>query len=340
MRTRILTLAICATLLTLATSCVHEFPENDYPKRDITLTIKHLQEWTETEMVITRQEAEATICRYHIKAYPAGHDDIHVAEFVFFHSDLDRNDFTVNIQLSEGDYDLYCWSDYAGAEAQLSYFFDSSEFHNIIYAEPYNGNNELRDAFRGQVSFTVESTLKAEYHQDVELVLERPFARYEFRASDISDFVDREVTRGNLSRGDQPSDTPPASIETRLPNINQYRVKMIYSGYMPSKFDNFLNRPVDSSTGMSYDAKIAVLSEEEARLGFDHVMVNGHESSVAVAMEIYDPDGELIGRTNTINVPTKRGRNTIVRGRFLTSMASGGVGIDPSYDGEFNVQIR
>ena len=32
---------------------------------------------------------------------------------------------------------------------------------------------------------------------------------------------------------------------------------MVYSGYMPSKFDNFQNKPVDSATGMSYDADIS-----------------------------------------------------------------------------------
>ena len=51
------------------------------------------------------------------------------------------------------------------------------------------------------------------------------------------------------------------------------------------------------------------------------------------------PDGELIGSTSTINVPTMRGRNTIVRGRFLTSQATGGVGIDPGFDGEYNIEL-
>ena len=332
-------IAICAAIPLLGTSCVHECPENKRPLRDITLTIRHQQEWTQTEMTVTREGAAPTLCRYHLRAYPAGSDLVPVAEFTFFSGDISRGDFTVTIQLSEGDYDLYCWSDYADAASQIPYFFDSSDFHNIIYSEPYNGNNELRDAFRGNVTFSVESTLNAEYHQDVELMLERPFARYEFRATDIRDFVDREITRGGLSGSDRPLDGPPANIEQRLPSIKSYRVKMIYPGYMPSKFDNLLNRPVDSATGMSYDAEIRILSEDEARLGFDHVMVNGHESSIAVAMEVYDPDGELIGRTSTINVPTKRGRNTIVRGRFLTSQATGGVGIDPSYDGDYNVRI-
>ena len=34
-----------------------------------------------------------------------------------------------------------------------------------------------------------------------------------------------------------------------------------------------------------------------------------------------------------------RGRNTIVRGRFLTSQATGGVGIDPGFNGEYNIEL-
>lgn len=59
-----------------------------------------------------------------------------------------------------------------------------------------------------------------------------------------------------------------------------------------------------------------------------------------LAAEIYDPDNELIGRVNTINVPTKRGRNTTVRGRFLTSKATGDVGIGPDFDGDYNIEIK
>ena len=97
---------------------------------------------------------------------------------------------------------------------------------------------------------------------------------------------------------------------------------------------------MDSATGMSYEARIDILNDSEARLGFDYVMVNGHESSVAVALEIYDPDGTLIGRVSPVDVSTKRSRNTVVKGRFLTSKATGGVGINPGFDGEFNIEIK
>ena len=88
---RILTAVFVLAGALTQTSCVHEFPENTMPKRDITLTIRHLQEWTHTEMTVTRQDA-AAVCRYHLKAYPAGLDQVSAAEFVFFRTDLDRND--------------------------------------------------------------------------------------------------------------------------------------------------------------------------------------------------------------------------------------------------------
>lgn len=336
---RLAGLAMLIVMVMSLSSCVHEWPQNDLPKRDITLHIKHLQNWTHTEMTVTREGEQATLCRYHLKVFPAGTAEIPVAEFEFTTGDLDRNDFTATIQLSEGDYDLYAWSDYADGHSGKSFFFDTSDFRNVVYTQPYNGNNELRDAFRGKASFSVASTIMAEYHQDVELVLERPFARYEFRATDIMDFVSREITRGDKQLAGALVTGSPIEIEQKLPEIGKYRVKMIYTGYMPSKFDNILNRPVDSSVAMTYDAKINILSQEEARLGFDYVMVNGHESSVAVAMELYDPKGDLIGRTNTVNVPIKRGQNTIVRGKFLTSQTSGGVGINPDYNGDFNIEL-
>ena len=40
-----------------------------------------------------------------------------------------------------------------------------------------------------------------------------------------------------------------------------------------------------------------------------------------------------------IEVPLRRGLLTAVRGKFLTARSSGDVSIDPSFDGEFNLQI-
>lgn len=322
---------ILASLLLLTSSCVHEWPEDVSPRRSIILNITHSQGWNQHEMTVTRAENPGVLARFHFQIFNAGSATSPIAEYVFTSSDLDRKDFSMAIELCAGSYDLYAWSDYCDINSGISLYFNTSDFTSIHYTEPYQGNNETRDAFRGMISFTVENTLEAEYHQTVELQLERPLARYEFRATDIMKFIEQETTRGELTR----------DAALKVQGIDKYRVNMIYTGYMPSKFNNILNRPVDSMLGMRYNANIVILSDsEEARLGFDYVMVNGHESSIPVALEVYNTKGEMIARTNSINVPTQRACNTIIRGKFLTSMATGGIGISPDFDGDFNIEIR
>lgn len=332
-------------LMTVAnTACVHQDPVEPMPEPPasetprMTLTVSHDLDWTWHEMTVTRASSDV-LARYHLLVYKAGETANAVMNEEFTSSDLSRDDFSTTIELPEGAYDLYAWSDYADGDSEKSLFFDTSDFSSIPYTGNYKGNDNYRDAFRGMLSFSLIEGDGIHYDRNYTLKLERPMARYEFRATDLREFIDRESTRGMLTRVSAEAGAP-ENVTQKLPELGRYRVKMIYTGYMPSKFNNILNRPVDSSTGVTYDATINVLSEDEARLGFDYVMVNGTESSVPVAMEIYDPDGKLIGRTSPVDVPTKRGRTTIVRGRFLTSQASGGVGINPDFNGDFNIEIE
>lgn len=328
-------------ILPMLGGCVHEWPDTDATQRRVRLHFYYdppTDFWDQHEMVVNRSDLPPFTDRYHIKVYREGDKDkfFPVAEYDFTRGDNMRRDFTTGIDLPPGDYELFAWSDWAGAESAKSFFFDTSDFSNIIYSEPYNGNNELRDAFRGEAKIHVDNPIDAGYDVLVEVPLERPLARYEFISTDLREFIKGEETRGMLSfitRG--PEDKP-----VRVPDFSGYRIKMIYTGYMPSTYNNITDKPTDSRTGMSYDAEIKMVDEDHARLGFDYVLVNGKESSVAVALQVYDPTGELIAQTNTINVETKRNRNTSVYGRFLTSKASGGVGINPDYDGDFNIEIK
>ena len=318
---------ISLSAMAALTACVHEMPSADGMAREVRLNIHHEMEWSPSlEMTVTRSESAGYKARYHFKLYRAGDQQTVISEQEFFSDDFSRADFSTRLDIPPGDYDLWTWSDWADVENEKSLHFDSSDFSSVRYSEPYKGNNDLRDALRGVVSFSVERNLDGHYHKDVDLTLTRPLAKYEFIATDLADFIENESTRGKLTRS--------------APDLTNYRVRMVYTGYMPSEYNTFLDRPVNSKTGVSYDAEITALNEKEALLGFDYVLVNGHESSVPVAMEIYDKKGELIGRTNPIDVPTMRNRLTVVRGKFLTSSASGGVGINPDFNGDYNIEIK
>lgn len=331
---------LAAVLPVFLTGCVHEWPEEASP-REMQLTIAHQTLWTETEMTVTRADAEYAV-GYHLRISPVGNPTLSVGEVYFSSNDLSLATFdrTVSIPaLPAGDYDIWAWSDYVANPGGESLFYNSADFKSISYLKPYRGNTELRDAFRGKTTFTVTPSIDAETYVTGRIDLERPFARYEFIATDLADFIRDETTKGELFSWKEATKGA-EQIPAKIPDLGRYKVKVKYTGYMPSVFDNYQNKPVDSELGVVYDAKIEAINDTEARLCFDYVMVNGTESGIIVALEIYDSKGTLLGRTKAINVPTKRSRNTIVRGRFLTSKASGGVGINPDFDGEFNIEIK
>ena len=109
---------------------------------------------------------------------------------------------------------------------------------------------------------------------------------------------------------------------------------------MPSSFNLFTDKPADVLTHVEFEGELRQLNDQEAELGFDYVFVNGTESSVQVAVLIYDQAGNLLSQTEEISVPVVRSKHNTVKGEFLTTEASGSVGISPGFDGEWNVEIQ
>lgn len=99
-------------------------------------------------------------------------------------------------------------------------------------------------------------------------------------------------------------------------------------------------KPTDAKTGMKFSSTLRPLNEDEALIGFDYVLVNGTESSVGVQVALYDPSGKMLSLSNPVTVPIVRGKVTTVRGRFLTLATGSGIGVDPGFDGEYNIELK
>lgn len=327
---------ICILFSLLGTSCVHQFPEEDNSGR-IHLTVISLTEWLpEYDVTLSRAEDSELQLRYDFRIFPKGNTSDCIGEYTLYTSDFTRQAFTTDIDLLPGEYDIYCWSDYAYSSNGEAVYYDDKDFATITYTRPYRGDTDLRDAFRGMTSVTVKAPgmYKPEPVKS-EIVLERPFARYRFIATDLEDFVEMETTRGKFASGNNPQETA-----RRREKLANYKVRVIYPLYMPAVFNNFLDKPVDSWSGIGFICDVRQLSTEQAQLCMDYVMVNGKESSVQVALEIYDDNDILIGSTGTLVVPTQRDRTTNVYGRFLTTLRNDGVAIDPDFEGEYNIEIK
>ncbi len=63
-------------------------------------------------------------------------------------------------------------------------------------------------------------------------------------------------------------------------------LEVFYTGYFPIGFDVLLNRPNEAVTGISFSSAPLTVSDNEACLAFDYVLVNGTESSVTLEMVI------------------------------------------------------
>ena len=91
---------------------------------------------------------------------------------------------------------------------------------------------------------------------------------------------------------------------------------------------------------MSFTNRMYTENEMEMTLGYDYIFVNGTETTLAISVEVFTRYGELMSSTNPINVPIVRSKMTVVKGEFLTSKATGGITINPGYDGDdYNIEI-
>ncbi len=268
----------------------------------------------------TRSSTENHVLRYIIKAYRKnanGEIDLNHADATFRGTaSLSENlNQKVDCDLDFGKYRFYVWADYVkGDEA----YYDAKEFSEIVLADKshYIGSSPYRDAFRGEQDGEVDGT-------SIRVEMKRPFGKFKVVATDWEEFVKNEAKR---------------TVEKAIPD--DYYVTIKYSGFLPSTFNLFTNKPTDSWTGVSFDSDMEMLSEKEILLAYDYIFVNGSETSVPISVEIHARNGELLAQSPSIDVPIVRNKITEVKGLFLTSKASGSVGVDPRFDGDFNIEIK
>lgn len=278
--------------------------------------------------------------RYTVKAYRVGADgstaavpDTVVTETSADTASLNRQ---VALRLEPGAYKFLVWTDYVEHGMTDDLCYDVSDFSEVAYCDRdgYRGNDDVRQCFRGERGAVVHGSGS----DTATVVMERPMARYKFISTDLNEFLAMVVVR----RAGKGAKTPSRSeMELAMSKINvaDFKIRFSYAGFMPCSFNVWNNRPNDSWTGVAFDSWLVALSESETELGGDLVLVNGHESSVAVRVDVYDHDGTLLSSTDPINVPLMRNRLTVVRGHFLTSKASGGIGLVTRFDGEYDYEV-
>ncbi len=240
----------------------------------------------------------------------------------------------VEIDIPDGDYTAFVWSDYVDRDNGVEYY-NIDDFSSIIFAnaDNYEGSCEWRDAFRGEAYFTVAASDAAtgRGEQNIIVEMERPLARLSVISTDLRAFINKLAK----SAGDSHDNGAAKNNE-----LSDFYARMVYTGYLPSKFNMFRNKPVNSSLGISFASEIMPIDDDNACLAFDYIMVNDTETNVDAAIQILDRNDNIIAQSPMFTAPLKRSCHTEVRGRFLTTSSDSGIGIDTDFDGEYNIRIN
>lgn len=338
---------VCMLPVLLAACDVHEWP--DAPERvPLYLRLNYeadmtLWEHLYSETGVTEQGTGDTYdnrrergeMRYIVRACPlSGQGE--AREYVLTKDIAEGYEHGVKLELEPGDYTIMVWSDLA-ENAGKDRCYNADDFAGISLQGEHEGNSEYRDAFRGMSDVSLEAGIVESDPDTLDVAMQRPLAKYEFISTDVAEFAEKEARRIAARMAGTDAAQYDGDGELSRINVEDYRVVFYYVGFMPDTYSMLTDKPVDSSTGVMFSSTLKYLSENEVSLGFDYVFVNGVESAVTVRIGVYDDEGRQLSLTDPIEVPVKRNRHTVMRGRFLMSEASGGVVINPDYDGDHNV---
>lgn len=323
---------VCLILLLQGTtSCfVYEYPNDDCTKVDLQLTINLCKEtpYIYDNLILGRADDENLMRRYLIEVYSdAPENNALVTKTVLYQNPNDSSAVSTTLILPAKKYKIAMWQDYVNAQKLNPYYETPST--KAIHLPPvvlYKGDTEQKKC--ASTCIDADLTPYADlWHYQVEVndTLRSPLARIEFITTDVDKFMEK------YSRTSAPFD---ASVA-----LQSFTAKIVYHAYLPSGFNVMTNRPNDSSLGYSCQTQIVQFSPKEARVGFDYVLINSHESHVEATLVIYDDKGNEINHSEPIKIPIKRGGTTLIYDEFLTKDAKSGVSIDAEFEGEINIYV-
>lgn len=221
----------------------------------------------------------------------------------------------VNLRLHALEYTLAVWTDYVAAGTEADLYYNTEDLQQVSCTTPYTGNTPYRDCLYGTVLLDLRD-YRNEWNAKVQVQVDmvRPLAQYEIIATDVKDFL--------------------AKSQRQREAGTAHSVTFSYGFYFPLGFNVLTGKPQKSQMNVAFTAPLTVPDDgrEEYTIGTDFIFVNGEESYVPLEIRIADSDGYVVSLTTGLNVPYRRGHLTTLRGRFLTSKVSPGVGINPDFD--------
>ena len=122
--------------------------------------------------------------------------------------------------------------------------------------------------------------------------------------------------------------------------MTKFTARVSYGGYLAVGYNCYDQVRKHSLNYMYYTRTLGTKFDgTELTIGFDYIFTSPDETlDVPVEIEILNENNESVSRS-AVTLPIGRNMNTVVRGRFLTSTADGGLNIDPGFDGDITIDM-
>ena len=358
-------LALAFAALSLLCSCVHQWPEAE--PADVVLTLSFDTELPYYKTLIFPDETKSTQpleaadyysllgqdfsehakydIRYIIEAYPRlGNGDFSreaSKRWVFTEDDASViDDYTVTLSIDEGEYEFRVWADFVQQGSKNDYFYKTSNWKEgikINHDSGHHGNTDWRDAFSGKKALEVIRYGEIAEPTNGVVKMSRPLGKYVFVTNDLDDFV----TKVMRTKADEAA----KAGETKVPefNIDDYSLVIAYTGFMPSSYSMITDRANDSDVNVRFSSKLRQVDDKTAIMAFDYVLANpatATQTNVIMGIELQDKDGTVLASHAQVRVPLNRSQFTVIEGRFLMQESSGGITLNPDFEGEFIVPVN
>ena len=289
---------------------------------DITLDMKLTELETADLRARTAGEGnDAYRHRFIVQAYMDDMATIRQVVYEDVNPDRTRLSVPVSLKLHARNYRLVVWADYVKADSEDDLFYNTEILDPLTGEEPYRANSEYKDAFHAVQELDLTG-YRDQWNAKVPVKIElaRPTARYELVATDVAAF--RKVHAGAEGK---------------------FTARVKYSYYLTVGFDALNAEPCHTLMYMSYNKTFDLPAEttDAFTIGIDYIFTGKEEKEIPIEVEIVDEQGVTVARS-VLAVPCMKGKNTVIRGNFLTAdpaTADDGIGINPGFDEEVDIEV-
>lgn len=229
------------------------------------------------------------------------------------------------------NYKVSVWQDLTdpdNPESDVWYRTDPLNAVKIQESSIYVGGHDTKQVSSFTEGFNLhEYADKWNVELDIPFQLIRPQSKYIIVSTDVAKFV-KSYNANYSTQGEM----------TAEEIFEQCTMKVSYNGFLPNGYNVKTGLLNDSQGGYGYNFAVTLINDNQAIVAYDYVLTVP-DTAVNLALNLYDSNGVLVNTVSTLNVPISRNKITVIRGEYLTREYGGGVGIDPGFDGEFNIII-